>query len=789
MKKSFLLGMIAVSAISLTNCAKQMDIPSEAVAEGVPFEIVVGASTKTTISGMQTSWAADDSITLFHAVTGTAIYGSNDKFTAQSEGASTSFKGTLTDGALEAANSYDWYAVYPYNSFYTTPANTDGGRAYIGSRSDAAQSQTGVGSTAHLSGKNYPLYGKAENVAANTTPTISMKPAFSVIEVEVTNGLDSEINVNQISFGTGATSIVGNFYIDFSGDAPSYTDYTYVAKTATLNVTGGTIAAKATGKFYLAIKPFTTSSETITVGVTAENGKQVFTKTISSTTTFAAGKKNTLSLTYNKVASETPVVADGDYVIVASGGSPVKYYALSSEADDKRLAYVTLADFTSSNTSYMTDNNSLVWTITKSGSVYHIKAKDTNKYINWQGEKTNGAFVGETAYDLNIVESKGTYQIKSTVNDTDGKERILAKNTTAAVGFAFYTGSGYKNLYIVPIAADTRTPLVAPQNVIADVVAETPNAIEVVWDAVEGAANYTVSISPVTVAAKTVEGTNTTFEGLNYGTEYTVTVIANPLNTATNKPSAPSETTEYSTVTTRPRLATPVDLTATAEGSDVTVTWTAVANAGSYYVTCGGNNTTVTEPTASFNGLANDTYPVTVYAIPSNPSLFGNSEVASTSVKVNAGGSTQYYVKVTSAPEDWSGEYLIVYETTNVAFDGSRETLDAASNYFEVSISSNKIEATPSVRAKSFTIASYSEGYSIQAANGKYIGGTSGSNKLNAGNSEYLNTLSIDSGNAHIVSNTSVLRYNSTTGNYRFRYFRSDSYTGQKAIQLYKLAE
>ena len=38
------------------------------------------------------------------------------------------------------------------------------------------------------------------------------------------------------------------------------------------------------------------------------------------------------------------------------------------------------------------------------------------------------------------------------------------------------------------------------------------------------------------------------------------------------------------------------------------------------------------------------------------------------------------WTKVTSAPDDWSGDYLIVYEAGNVAFDGSLKTLDAPSN-------------------------------------------------------------------------------------------------------------
>lgn len=145
--------------------------------------------------------------------------------------------------------------------------------------------------------------------------------------------------------------------------------------------------------------------------------------------------------------------------------------------------------------------------------------------------------------------------------------------------------------------------------------------------------------------------------------------------------------------------------------------------------------------------------------------------------------SAHYYEKVTSEPSDWSGTYLIVYETGNIAFDGSK-TQDSGST-FEVTISEGKIESTADVDAKAFTIGSMTGGYYLKSASNKYLSGTSGSNKTNYGDSETLNTISFNSGDVLITSNTSVLRYNS--GSTLFRYYKSSGYTSQKAIQLYKL--
>ena len=154
----------------------------------------------------------------------------------------------------------------------------------------------------------------------------------------------------------------------------------------------------------------------------------------------------------------------------------------------------------------------------------------------------------------------------------------------------------------------------------------------------------------------------------------------------------------------------------------------------------------------------------------------------------STGGETKYFVKVTSTPTDWSGEYLIVYETGNVAFNGSLTKLDVVSNTVAVSITDSKIEATDALLNSTFTI--NADGTTIQSKSGYYIGQTSDANGLTSSTStSYPNTLSItDSGEFTAVSGGAYLRYNSASNQLRFRYYKSGSYTGQKAIQLYKLA-
>ena len=81
--------------------------------------------------------------------------------------------------------------------------------------------------------------------------------------------------------------------------------------------------------------------------------------------------------------------------------------------------------------------------------------------------------------------------------------------------------------------------------------------------------------------------------------------------------------------------------------------------------------------------------------------------------------------------------------------------------------------------------------YYIKSASKYYIGQTSDANGLKANKTTtYSNTISFNKdGTVNIVSGEAYLRYNASSGQYRFRYYKSSSYTGQKAICLYKLVE
>ena len=147
------------------------------------------------------------------------------------------------------------------------------------------------------------------------------------------------------------------------------------------------------------------------------------------------------------------------------------------------------------------------------------------------------------------------------------------------------------------------------------------------------------------------------------------------------------------------------------------------------------------------------------------------------------------YVKVTEDANDLSGDYLIVYEAGNLAFNGKLETLDAVGNTIAVTISNNTIASIDATDAAKFTIAKDGEGYyTIKSASGKYIGRTADDNELDEHESTpYKNTITFTDGDVNIIaSGGAYLRYNKNSGAERFRYYRSGTYTGQQPIALYK---
>lgn len=719
MKKiTYTLAAIFASAFALTSCTKEMtDSSKDIESQGIPFEICASVSqTRTTTdNSWNTTWVARDAINLFHAEAGTTTYVSDGQFTVENT-ESGKFKGNLARELT--ADSYDWYAFYPYSSYNKTPAGdaqSNFGYTTIGGTS---QTQTGNNSQAHLCGKPCPLYGVVKSVSKSSSPNISMQQLVSVIEVNVTNNSGEDLTVSSVSF-TGTEDIVGTFYINFTG-TPIYTikDASSVSETASLTVSeGAAIANGASAKFYLAIKPFTAASgSNIKLSV---NGYEK-TKKLTSDVTFAAGKIKKFSFDFDKATEKIIYSTEFNYSVVTTNGQTL--YTNSDEYigqdDGKTTSWgILYGNWNGSNCGqmrvysagnfgslYMKFDVSKATKISYKAKVDNTKLKlntyySTDSGKNWikvDADKVLTTTLSEYSFTISETGEYDKNRVKFEVTGTAPS----SKNYQLTIDDVTIFGDG-------EVVEPKLTKLATPSTLIAGLSSSSPNSIEVVWEAVENAGSYVVTATPSTGSAvvKEVTTASHTFIGLEYNTEYTISV----------------------------------------------------------------------------------------YAKSSDPSVYSDSDVATyddtitTGAKPESGGETKYFVKVTSAPADWSGEYLIVCEDQNVAFDGSLETLDVASNNVSVTITDNRIEANDNLLNSTFTI--NAEGTTIQSKSGYYIGQSSNANGLKSSTStSYAHTLSFtDSGEFTAVSGGAYLRYNSTSGQTRFRYFKSSTYTRQKAIQLYKL--
>lgn len=260
-------------------------------------------------------------------------------------------------------------------------------------------------------------------------------------------------------------------------------------------------------------------------------------------------------------------------------------------------------------------------------------------------------------------------------------------------------------------------------------------------------------------------------------TSYDITVAASTLLDPELSYDPTSVTLTQGDALSAPTFNNPHSVTITSYASDNEAV--ATVTDGGVIALAGGTGTA--NITASFDGNASYKAGSATYTIIVNapaPVLTGTT-----------------YTKVTSTGDITDGEYLIVYETENVAFNGDLATLDAAHNTVDVVISGSEIAGTADIDAAVFTL-DVANG-TIQAHNGNYIGVTTYGNglKQNAEVTTYpAHTFEIDGEGNAIISiygdtwnsggeGYMILNYNDGASDKRFRYYKAGS---QKKIQLYK---
>lgn len=170
-----------------------------------------------------------------------------------------------------------------------------------------------------------------------------------------------------------------------------------------------------------------------------------------------------------------------------------------------------------------------------------------------------------------------------------------------------------------------------------------------------------------------------------------------------------------------------------------------------------------------------------------------NAESTKAQLKYSFTAPSGNFKKVTSSLTDWSGTYVIGYESSSVdvyLFDGSLSIINGPANYVTKSVNSGTLLGS-SIIYYTVTISAVTGGYSIQSKSGYYMGREDDTDGMDTSNTTaYVNDISFnEDGSVNIVGKGGAyLRYDTSYGGQmKFSYFSSSTYTSYNPICLYKL--
>lgn len=442
--KTFFKSILAVAVCASLFAACSKDDTVSDPSNGRKVTMTVTASSELE--------SASGSRTTYDPLTGKVSWNATGEFLQVLETAAsttvfaTSQKGVISGNIAKFAVTFPanentplvYNAVYPASAWVTS-SNTDITNMKVITPTVQQPTATSFDSNADL------LIAKSISLKSQPTELqMSFGRAVAIGKMTVKN-LASAESVLGVKFTAPDKKVTGRSYVDMT--AGTIKEYGYInnfADNVTLNYSSEmniTANSEAGMTAYFTCFPFEVAAgETFTVTVTTAS--KIFTKTVTvqegRALAFAAGDSSTFAVDMTGATEEENETLSGDYVITATQSETT--YAMSSLAEGSRLAPVVI---TPSNP-YKTGDETLIWTITKSGDNYTISQGEN--YLSW--ESGNSATTSTTPYELVITKNKseGTYQIASAATPS----RILAKNTQATYGFGFYTGSQTKDLTLIP---------------------------------------------------------------------------------------------------------------------------------------------------------------------------------------------------------------------------------------------------------------------------------------------------------------------------------------------------
>lgn len=235
----------------------------------------------------------------------------------------------------------------------------------------------------------------------------------------------------------------------------------------------------------------------------------------------------------------------GDQIIITSGtDGAVKAISTTQNNNNRGATDIEIASNTittiPANAQIITmetgmEANTFAFHVEGDVTGYLYAASSSKNYL-----RTQDNIDGNASWTIDVAES-GVATIEA---QGDYTHKLLQYNNSNKL-FSCYSNK-QQDVYIFHKAGSPKTALETPTGV--EAVAEG-NEVLVGWKPVAGATSYTVSFEPATIEPRTVLHDDAMaeyselFEGLDYATEYTVSVVANPADTENYKASAPATAT------------------------------------------------------------------------------------------------------------------------------------------------------------------------------------------------------------------------------------------------------
>lgn len=444
-----------------------------------------------------------------------------------------------------SATSFTYNAVYP-ESAWVTSSNSDVNRMKLITPTNQLPTATSFDGDADL----LIAYPEQKDIQP-TELQVRFKRIIAVGKMTIKNLNSSEVITSVEFIAPEGKKVTGRSYVNLNEG--TVTDYGYsdmhynnvvMNYDASLEMQSGMTA-------YFTCFPFEIlAGETFKVVVTTPS--KIFTREVTipeggNSLAFKVGQSSTFSVnmataTEEVIETPEPGIEAGDYVIMAYYAKTDQYYAMSSTPSKNRLGYVNVTYDNSGEIN--PDDESIVWTFAQGAEGWTI-ANGADNYLKY-ADKGASTTSSEDYFSIEKQED-GTYIISA--NAATGYSLRLNCNSPDNTFFAFYssgaTATITDDILLVPVSGTPKTALDAPANV--ETALEDANTVYVDWDAVQGAASYTVSFEPATIEPRTIVSTGEASYAesftLDYATEYTVSVVANPADTENYKASAPATAT------------------------------------------------------------------------------------------------------------------------------------------------------------------------------------------------------------------------------------------------------